>query len=192
LNIKVDVRGRRGPVSGKFIVSNHLSYVDVLILSRELPSLFITSTEIRDTFFLGRICKLAGCFFVERRREKRNLSTKESELKLMRDKFEQGFNIFLFPEGTSSDGQKVLPFKGTFFQLAVDTNTPVQPICLKYIGVNADFVPWYGNMTFPDHLFNLCLQDHIIASVEILDTIEGHGKMKLARISQSNISEAYA
>ncbi len=192
LNIRITVHGDLRTVSHQLVVSNHLSYLDVLVLFRFFPALFITSTEIRDTPVLGHICKLAGCFFVERRREHRSQETKERELGSMLEKFRQGFSVFLFPEGTSSDGTAVLPFKGTFFQLAVDTQTAVRPLCLKYLGANRDIPPWYGDMTFPDHLFRVCLQESIEVSVTVLPEVTGKEKMALAKDCHSVISEAYA
>lgn len=191
LNVRVTREGYLGEIKQRLIVANHLSYLDVLILFAYYPSLFVTSVEIRETFLLGRICKLAGCFFVERRKSKRSIETKETELNDMKSKFSQGYNIFLFPEGTSSDGSGVLPFKGTFFQLAVDTGTKVQPMCLKYTGENRDASPWYGDMTFPDHLFKLCLQRELSAHLTILEQVEGTEKMALAKRTHEMISEAY-
>lgn len=191
LNVRVAYEGVRGEVNQKLLVANHLSYLDVLILFAEYPSLFITSTEIRDTFFLGRICRLAGCFFVERRKSMHTPETKHSELSMMKDKLNEGFNVFLFPEGTSSDGSCVLPFKGTFFQMAVDAEIDVQPLCLKYTGANKDVAPWYGDMTFPDHLLSLCRQNEINAKVVSLPTLRGTSKMQLAGESFALISGAY-
>ncbi len=191
LNVKVDVEGDKSKITEGLIVSNHLSYLDVIILFSYFPSLFITSTDIRDTFLLGDICKLAGCFFVERRKEKRNPETKSEELKLIQTKFEQGFNIFLFPEGTSGDGSGVLPFKVTFFQLAVETQTPVFPMCLKYLGDNSHLPPWYGDMTFPDHLFKLCAQEKISVVIRILPEIKAQDKVSYAHLSFQEISKTY-
>lgn len=191
LNVRVAYEGVRGEVNQKLLVANHLSYLDVLILFAEYPSLFITSTEIRDTFLLGRICKLAGCFFVERRKQKHTPETKNTELESMKEKLSEGFSVFLFPEGTSSDGSGVLPFKGTFFQMAVDAEIDVQPLCLKYMGENKDVAPWYGDMTFPDHLYGLCKQKEINAKVVSLPSLRGTSKMQLAGESFALISEAY-
>lgn len=191
LNVRVDFEGQRGEVNQKLLVANHLSYLDVLILFSKYPSLFITSTEIRDTFLLGRICKLAGCFFVERRKDRHTTNTKTSELNMMKEKLHAGFNVFLFPEGTSSDGSGVLPFKGTFFQMAVDADIDVQPLCLKYTGENRDVPPWYGSMTFPDHLYRLCKQQEIKAKVIALPVLRGSTKMQLASDSFASISGAY-
>lgn len=192
LNVNVHHTGVGGEVTNKLIVANHLSYLDVLILFSYYPALFITSVEIRETFLLGRVCKLAGCFFVERRKNHRTPETKLLELQMMKEKFSQGFNVFLFPEGTSSDGQRVLPFKSTFFQLAVDSQTSVQPMCLKYQGESALRVPWHGDMTFADHLFNLCMQQEITAHLTVLDEMKGSDRFILARNTQLIISEVYA
>lgn len=153
-------------------ICNHLSYVDALVLFAHYPSLFITSREIEETFLLGRLTRLGGCFFVERRREKRQADTIANEMGLMKKRLKQGFSVFLFPEGTSSDGRTVLPFKSTFFQLSLDGGIPVKPLVLSYRGEDAWRVPWYGKMTFPDHLFSLLLGSEITARVEELETIE--------------------
>jgi 1-acyl-sn-glycerol-3-phosphate acyltransferase len=192
LNVKVHYHGDElRPFKG-LQVSNHLSYVDVLILFSYHPSLFVTSVEIKETFLLGKLCELAGCFFVERRRSKHGPETKNQELKQMNEKISEGFSIFLFPEGTSSDGQGVLPFKGTFFQLAVDAGIPVRPFCLRYLGENKDTVPWYGKMTFAKHLFALCRQKEIQAELSVLPYISGFQKMEFASHAHKLILEKYA
>ncbi len=191
LNVKVVRHGLKGPVTKRLIVSNHLSYLDVLVLASEFPSFFITSVEIRETFLLGRICKLAGCFFVERRKQYRSIETKQKELLEMKERLERGFNVFLFPEGTSSDGTSVLPFKGTFFQLSIDTDVPIVPISLKYLGEDRSLAPWYGDMTFIDHLFYLCHSQNLTASVSVLPEMSGNEKMKLANQCHAIIREEY-
>lgn len=191
LNVKVSLHGLRGEVKQRLIVANHLSYLDVLILGAFYPSLFITSVEIKETFLLGKLTELAGCFFVERRKEKRTETTKGEELENMAQKLNAGHNVFLFPEGTSSDGCQVLPFKATFFQLAVDANIPVLPLTLSYSGAGKDAVPWYGKMTFPDHLFKLCMQKEIYAHVIRAEEVKGSDRFELARLTQNIIRTTY-
>ena len=191
LNVKVSLHGLRGEVKQRLIVANHLSYLDVLILAAFYPSLFITSVEIKETFLLGKLTELAGCFFVERRKEKRTGKTKDIELNDMAEKFQAGHNIFLFPEGTSSDGCQVLPFKATFFQLAIDANIPVLPLTLSYSGDGKNAVPWYGKMTFPDHLLKLCMQKEINAHVIRGQEVVGTDRFELARVTQNMIRTTY-
>lgn len=190
LNIKV-VHERGSAVKGSLIVANHMSYVDVLVLAVAYPSLFITSKEIQETPVLGHLAKLGGCFFVERRRSLIYPGTKEKELSQMREMIVEGFNVLLFPEGTSSDGSSVLPFKATFFQLACDTKIPVVPVTLKYLGEARHIVPWYGSMTFVDHLLKICTLKEIVVELKQLPAMGGANKFELAKNSHALISESY-
>lgn len=167
-----------GKVRGKLITCNHLSYLDVLVLFTRYPSLFITSREIEETPVLGWITKLAGCFFVERRKERRTPEEAEKEMALMRKRLSEGFNIFLFPEGTSSDGKAVLPFKAHFFQLAIDSKSYLQPVVVKYHGANRDLAPWYGDMSFLPHFWKVCAEKNFSISIYQLPKISPAGKDK--------------
>jgi 1-acyl-sn-glycerol-3-phosphate acyltransferase len=150
-------------IKKRLIVANHLSYLDVLVLFEAYPSLFITSVEMGNFPVLGRITRLAGCFYVERRKSLLTPERAKLEIETMTKELELGRNVFLFPEGTSTDGSGVLPFKAAIFQLAIDTKTPVVPLCLEY--EELDSVPWHGEMTFLGHLFKLCLKEEVHARV---------------------------
>lgn len=174
------------------IVANHLSYLDVLVLAPLYPALFVTSVEIRETPVLGLVTKLAGCFFVERRRSRITAGTKQRELAQMQLELDRGHSVLLFPEGTSSDGAGVLHFKATFFQLATDLALPVIPVCLKYRGASSSQAPWYGDMTFLPHLFSICRTEEIRLTVEQLPPVSGSDKFELAAECHRRIQEAYA
>lgn len=168
--LKIDVNFKNIPenLPPGLIVSNHLSYLDVIILFSRFPALFITSKEIGDVFLLGRLTKLAGCFHVERRKHLRSEEMVRAELLSMKSKLSQGLSLFLFPEGTSSDGSTVLPYKAHFFQTAIDLDLPVTALCLKYDWEDRDpdELCWYGDMSFASHLFQVCCRGGIKASVE--------------------------
>lgn len=139
------------------IVSNHLSYTDILVVCSFYPSCFVTSVEIRDTPFLGHICKLAGCLFVERR-NKKNLG---SEVVDITNALKDGLDVVIFPEATSTNGEEVIRFRRPLFRAAIDANIPVKPLTINYRKLddeevtlkNRDSVFWYGDMTFIDHLW---------------------------------------
>lgn len=149
--------GRLKP--GFFIVSNHLSYIDVLILSTLFPGCFVTSVEIRQTAFLGHITALAGCLFVERR-SRRFLGQETREIS---SALKNGLNVIVFPEGTSTNGDAVLRFRRPLFQAALDAGKDILPVCISYESINhcpvtpqnRDLVFWYGDMTFFNHFANL-------------------------------------
>ena len=125
---------------------------------------------------MGQITVLGGCLYVERR----NPRGLPKELKTMKKFFDKGFTVCVFPEGTSSNGLSVLPFKKSLFQIALETKAPIQPIVLNYTKINGepfsesnnDFVCWYGEMNFFKHFFNLLKLKSIEAELKVLPLID--------------------
>lgn len=157
--------------SNGLIVCNHMSYIDVLVLYSQMPACFVTSQEIRETPFLGQLCLLAGCLFVERR-DKSNLSR---EVKELSQAMESGLSVTIFPEATSTDGSEVIRFRRPLFQSAIDANKPVLAMTLNYKSVsgaavtkeNRDLLCWYGDMSFLPHLWDFFKQSHVDAEIVI-------------------------
>lgn len=143
-------------------VGNHLSYMDILVLSSIIPSCFVTSKEIQKTPLLGQITRMAGCLFIERR-NKLNLLNEIAEL---RDAMRLGLRVTVYPEATSTNGEQILRFRRPLFGAAIEAPAPVVPFCLNYRKVdgkpldlsNRDTVFWYGDMPFASHLWNLAGQ----------------------------------
>lgn len=191
LNVNASYEGNLENTSAGLNIANHLSYLDVLVLFAKFPSLFITSKEMREVFFLGHITQLAGCFHVERRKKLLSKELAEKELMDMKKKLNEGFSLFLFPEGTSSDGTTVLPFKAHFFQTAIANEVPVRLFSISY---DKPLVCWYGDMTFPDHLLKLCRQKVINVKVNLLETLPTHSSMDrfvVANYCHEKIKSAY-
>ncbi len=142
-----------------FIVSNHLSYLDILILSSNLPSVFVTSREVENTFLLGTACRFGGSIFVDRR--DRNRISEDSQQ--LRRVMGEGFNLVVYPEGTTSDGASVGQLKSSLFSAPIASGTPILPLCIKYKTINGepfsdknrDTVCWYGDMSFAPHFVGL-------------------------------------
>lgn len=190
LNVHANYEGQCEFLNPGLNISNHLSYLDILVLFAKFPSLFITSKEMREVFLLGHITQLAGCFHVERRKKFLTKELIENELFEMKKKLNEGFSLFLFPEGTSSDGQTVLPFKAHFFQTAISNHVPVRMFSISY---DKEVVPWYGAMTFPDHLFRLCQEKVITVHVRLLETLDPSDmdRFSLAQYCHRKIKESY-
>ncbi len=153
------------------IVSNHLSYLDVLVLSKIFPSCYVTSQEIRESFGLGQITTLAGCLFVERR----SRSHLSKEISSITRALKAGLNVVIFPEGTSTNGDTVLRFRQPLFQAAIDSGTKVLPATINYKQLNRqpitvhnrDQLFWYGDMTFWNHFTGLAAVDRLDVSVTV-------------------------
>ncbi len=200
LGVRVHCKGDVDSLSsrGGLVVSNHLSYLDVLIISSLAPSVFITSRELKDSFLLGALARIGGSLFVERR----NPSGIKGEINAIHRVLSEGFTVVLFPEGTTSNGDSVRQFKISLFDAAILSGSDVQPLCLRYTringgpvtGSNRDAVFYYGDMTFSGHLPRLLSQDSVDVDVHFLTTIAagpGESRKELAAQAYAAICAAY-
>ncbi|MGE3262381.1 MAG: lysophospholipid acyltransferase family protein [Bacteriovoracia bacterium] len=177
MGIKITVEGRENIRAGEnyFVVANHLSYLDPLLLSALTPMAFVTSVEMRDAFFLGTFTKLAGSFFVERR----SRSNIRGEVGEVENALKQGFPVGVFPEATSTDGSKILPFKRPLFAAAILGGKPVLPIVIQYEKIDGRKVTrashqilcWYGDMPFFSHSLRLLSYNRIRIRLSVLPEI---------------------
>ncbi len=201
LGIRVHLCGReqlRTNNSGRLIVANHLSYLDVLVISSLVPAIFITSVELKRTLVLGTFARFGGSLFVERR----NPSGLKQELRDIGEVLGQGFTVVLFPEGTTSNGDCVQRFKNSLFNSAISAEADVLPLCLRYTKINGDAVTagnrdavlYYGGMSFFRHLPGLLLQKSVDIDVMPLGTITANpetSRKDLAARAHDAISAAY-
>lgn len=143
-------------------ISNHSSYLDIIILGSVLDALFVAKSEIADWPLINKVVKLGKTIFINRRKF---LRTKK-QIEILNIKLSQGYNIILFPEGTSNDGTKVLPFKSSLFAIKEQENKKdhyFQPISITYTGLDGmplnrmfkPFFAWYGNMDLVPHAWKL-------------------------------------
>jgi lyso-ornithine lipid O-acyltransferase len=180
------------------IVSNHLSYIDVFIIFSLVPSVFVANSELNEEFLLGRLTAYAGGVFVERR----NRTKLSKEIDLISDLLNEGFNVVLFPEGTTSNGNGVLPFKNPFITAAIRSNVDLVPVCVKYRRIdgedinftNRDDIYYYGDAKFFDHALRLLSHKTVDAEMFELEKIEvkpEHTRKELSNLAYNIISSAY-
>ena len=148
---------RNEPPTGPFLmVSNHLSYVDVIALGSQTDCAFIAKSDVASWPVLGLICKTMDTIFVDRR-----LKRDVRRVMLQIDQtLKSGLGVVLFAEGTSTNGQGVLPFKTSLLDFAARNHVPVHYASVRYVAPAGETpadtsVCWWGEMTFPDHLFRL-------------------------------------
>ncbi len=161
LNVRVTTTLTKEQADHKLVLSNHISYLDILVLSSVFPTSYVTSVEIRETPVLGKLCELAGCVFTERR--KGNNRDIEGEVSRMASILKEE-TITLFPEGTSTMGDSILPFKSSLLESAVRSGADVLPVVLCY-EEGKETVPWIGKMSFLPHLIRLCRLKEVTVTI---------------------------
>ncbi len=140
-------------------VGNHQSYLDILVIAAHCPTLFVAKSEVSRWPLLGWLASLGGTIFIERANTHSNVRAAYRVSRALR----QGVNVLVFPEGTTSDGTRVLPFQPFFFVAAVRAVAAVQPLTIKYMAVNdapladetRDWLCWHGAMDFVRHFWRL-------------------------------------
>ena len=140
------------PRSG-LIVCNHLSYIDIAALGASCPCAFVSKAEVRAWPFIGWAAELAGTVFVRRAHR----SEVAGQVEDIKHAIARGVPIVLFPEGTSTDGSQVLPFRSALLQAALETGCDVTPAALSYRadppGDSIKDICWWGGVGFVPHLW---------------------------------------
>jgi len=198
LGIRARLHGPCAFRPGNMIVANHVSYLDILLLSGFFPGVFITSVEMRDSGLEGLLIRLTGTVIVERR----DISHLRNEIAAIRELIHQGLTLFLFPEATSTNGEALKPFKSTLFASLEKSGQDILPLCVQYSQVNGepinqtsrDLVFWYGDMTFIPHvrrLLTISGAEVDITCLTPISTQEYPGRKDMARETFARISAVY-
>src|SRR6266702_3750759 len=156
------------PVTGEgvLMVANHTSWVDIVIFSAVTPLSFVAKTVVARWPLFGTLARLQRTVFVERQRRSASGETRDA----IRDRLLEGDTLLLFPEGTSHDGNMVLPFKSALLgaaeaRLANGQHVKVQPVSVAFTGLhgmpmgreNRSLFAWYGDMEMMPHLWEALL-----------------------------------
>jgi 1-acyl-sn-glycerol-3-phosphate acyltransferase len=157
LGVRLNVIGE--PVRDRpcLIVSNHVSWLDITVLSALTPLSFIAKKEVNSWPGFGTLARLQRTVFIDRDRRQSTGSSRDE----MQERLKAGETLVLFAEGTSSDGWRVLPFKSAYFAAAEMPEVVVQPVTLAYRGHwgipmmrrRRPFYAWYGDMDMGNHLW---------------------------------------
>jgi 1-acyl-sn-glycerol-3-phosphate acyltransferase len=184
LGLKINVHGDRHtgpPLHGdlrstrRLLISNHQSYLDIVIIASVFPTLFVAKTEVSRWPLFGWLSKLGGTIYVDREDVRSGVKCAYRVCRALRD----GVNVQIFPEATTGDGSTVLPFNGLFFASAIRSQTSALPLTIKFQSVNGkpmdreelDLVCWYGEMDFARHFWNLLNIKSAEVSLMINETI---------------------
>jgi 1-acyl-sn-glycerol-3-phosphate acyltransferase len=154
-----------GPVPDRgLLVSNHLSYLDIMVYSAITPCVFVSKKEVKSWPVFGALATRAGTVYIDRERTADAHRVRNE----VADALRGGMLVVVYPEGTSSDGRSVLPFKPALFQAAIEAETEIIPAHLRYSIEDGDpgqDIAYWGDMTFFPHLLKLLGKRRIDAHV---------------------------
>ena len=199
LGIRLRIYGEPSTASPVLFVANHVSYLDVIVLGSVLPAGFVAKSEVAGWPLFGFLARVQNTVFIERR------STRAAEQRTqLQDHIAQRQDLILFPEGTSSDGLTVLPFKSSLFGIVEDfphavpiTVQPVSVTCTELDGFpllreERALFAWYGDMTLPPHLWNVFKRGGFTVEIIFhapLTTADCQNRKVLATTCQSLVAQ---
>ncbi|MDB9838656.1 1-acyl-sn-glycerol-3-phosphate acyltransferase [bacterium] len=138
------------------VVANHSSWLDIFALNASKRIYFVSKAEVAKWPGIGWLARATGTVFIKRDRKEA-----ASQIEVFKDRLGAGHKLLFFPEGTSTDGLLVLPFKPTlfaaFFNPALAENLRLQAVTLQYhapSGASPRFYGWWGDMEFGAHLLS--------------------------------------
>lgn len=140
--------------SGGAFVANHSSWIDIVALQRAAAPFLVSKSEVRDWPVVGFVGRAIGTMFIARRPAEAKRQEAELHARLLR-----GDRMAIFPEGTSTDGLRILPFKSSLFAVFLSPDfqdgIAIQPVTIRYrppSRLPASFYGWWGEMDFASHL----------------------------------------
>ncbi|GFE48315.1 1-acyl-sn-glycerol-3-phosphate acyltransferase [Roseobacter cerasinus] len=156
IGLRLQVTGR--PANGQgAAVANHSSWLDIFVLNASKRIYFVSKSEVAGWPGIGWLARATGTVFIAR-----NRAQASAQAELFKQRLSAGHRLLFFPEGTSSDGQRVLPFKtslfAAFFAPELRETLQVQPISVTYTapdGADPRFYGWWGGMDFGSHLLTM-------------------------------------
>ena len=185
LEIRVVYHGL--PTRNGMLVSNHVSYLDILLLSARHPIVFVAKSEVSRWPFFGWLAQCAGTIFIHRAQKSdvQRVGLEVTEL------VKSGIVVCFFPEGSSTSGNELLPFRSALFQPADENCWQVTPACIRYSvkdGCVEEDVAYWRDMVLVPHLFRMLSKKQIDASVTYGNAITGGiGRKKMASSLEDEI-----
>ncbi|MBX7173136.1 MAG: 1-acyl-sn-glycerol-3-phosphate acyltransferase [Pyrinomonadaceae bacterium] len=190
--MKVEVIGTP-PHSPFFLVCNHLSYMDIPTIRAVVEGIYVAKGEIESWFAAGKIVRDMGNIYINRQC-KRDIP--RAGLDVL-NALERGEGVIIFPEGTSTKGEEVLPFKSSFLEFAASTDLPVHYASISYQTPLDEPPPsysvcWWDDTTFIEHLWRFFQLKEVTAIINFgEEPIVGDDRKKLAKDLWEAVSEKF-
>ncbi len=189
--VTMEVRG--GDLGDKpvLLVANHISWLDILVIARFWPVRFLSKSEVRRWPGIGTVATALGTIYIDRGR--RNGSSEA--IARMARQLRNGRQVLFFPEGTTSPGTTLLPFRPRLFQAAIEAGVPVQPLAIQYFagrGHRSEYAPFVDDERLLRHVVRLAGEHSTHAVLTLGEPVNsiGRGRNELALLSREQMAEA--
>ena len=186
--ISVEVTGLESSLMNQkkyLMVANHISWIDIIVIQSIKPCIFVAKSDVASWPLFGWVAQMTGTIFIKRDK----ISDIKKALKKMKRRLIKR-SVCIFPEGTSTNGRYLLPFKSNLFQSSIDTQKSILPLCLRYEQKNiyTDKTAFVDDMSLLDSIIKIKQEKDIRVVVEILQPIRPrYNRKELASYTQEII-----
>ncbi len=192
MNIRIITSGQtpHAGTAGKLFVANHISWVDIHALNSVSPLHFVAKSEIRKWPVFGFLATRAGTLFIDRNDRKGAIHIIEA----LKAHLGEGMNACYFPEGTTTDGTHILPFKGSILQAALSAQTEVIPVAIRYPLSDHQLdtrMAYAGDTTLLESIRNILGIPNPIVELHFLEPIvaAGQNRQEINQLARQAISQ---
>jgi 1-acyl-sn-glycerol-3-phosphate acyltransferase len=186
--ISVEVTGLESNLVNQkkyLMVANHISWMDIIVIQSIKPCIFVAKSDVASWPLFGWVAQMTGTIFIKRDK----ISDIKKALKKMKRRLIKR-SVCIFPEGTSTNGRYLLPFKSNLFQSSIDTQKSILPLCLRYEQKNiyTDKTAFVDDMSLLDSIIKIKQEKDIRVIVEVLQPIRPrYNRKELASYTQEII-----
>ncbi len=202
LGVSYEVRGKLAQPDGHgvLIAANHVSWIDILVLGSIAPISFVAKQEVRDWPLLGSFARWQESVFVDRAARR----TVHEQAMRINARLKAGDNIVLFPEGTTSDGNFIYPFKSSLFGALgfgdADLSSPIQPMAIVYVTEHGlpmgrfdrPLAAWPGDVELGTHLMRVLRETRLGVVVSFGEPIalsEAPSRKQMSLLAYDRVSQ---
>jgi len=169
LGLRLQVEGNFRP-GAKLLVANHVSWIDIMAIHAVCPEArFVSKADVQHWPLVNRLVAGGGTLYIERERARDAVRVVHQMAEALR----AGDTVAVFPEGTTSDGHKLLPFHANLLQAAIATATPIQPLALRFSDARHAVSPaarFDGDITIKQSLWRLACGEGVVVRLSVLET----------------------
>lgn len=174
LRLRVRRRGAPTPMPALY-AANHVSWLEVLALGSVAPMAFVAKSEVSRWPLIGSLAGAAGALFLRRGSARAAAGAVDQAVLRLAG----GTSVCVFPEGTSTSGGDVLPFKASLFEAAARLGCEIQPVAVSYpVERGGAAAPFVGDDEFLPHLLRVLAEEEIVVELSFAAPLQGHGRSR--------------